>query len=295
MECRAENVAEGYCVVQSKHRSRLPMPQAAVVHVRRSYAEGRSGQIHLATAYPSGGGFDERVPIVCLHQAGGSSRSFAPVLRELGRDRSVYAVDLPGHGSSELSASRVTIGELAGAVGDFLDSLRLRSADLVGYELGAAIATELAIVRPQQIRRLILWGAAIYSAQERNTLGTQSRLGWRDDGSDVAEQWRLELEQRAPEVPITALIDAWSDRLRAGAAAAKAYAAFVEYPASERLPLVKQHALVLKLKDQFGDYAARVRSSLPNGTLLDVPEHGHGFISAASQRFAGIVREYLDR
>jgi pimeloyl-ACP methyl ester carboxylesterase len=271
------------------------MPQPAVVHVRRSYAEGRQGQIHLATAYPSGGGFDERVPIVCLHQAGGSSRSFAPALRELGRDRSVYAVDLPGHGSSDISPARITIAELAAVVGDFLDSLRLRSADVIGYELGAAIGIELAIARPQQVRRLLLWGAAVYSLQERNTLAAQARSSWREDGSDIAELWRHDLEQRAADVPIAALIDGWSDRLRAGAAAARAHAAFLEYVAGERLPLVKQHTLVLRLKDQFGDYAAKVRSSLGNGTLLDVPEHGQGFISAASQRFAAIVREFFDR
>ncbi len=271
------------------------MPQPAVVHVRRSYADSRCGQMHLATAYPSGGGFDERVPIVCLHQAGGSSRSFAPALRELGRDRSVYAVDLPGHGSSDLSGARITITELAGAVGDFLDSLRLRGADLIGYELGAAIATELAITRPQQIRRVVLWGAAVYTAQERNTLTAQSRLNWREDGSDVTDLWRQEMEQRAADVPIAALIDTFGDRLRAAGAAARAYSAFVEYPAGERLPLVKQPALVLRLKDQFGDYAPRVRSALPAGTLLDVPEHGSGFISAASQRFAAVVREFLDR
>lgn len=282
-------------MVQSKHRSRLPMPQPAVVHVRRSYAEGRHGQIHLATAYPSGGGFDERVPIVCLHQAGGSSRTFAPALRELGRDRSVYAVDLPGHGSSDIASTRLTIAELMGVVGDFLDTLRLRNADVIGYELGAAIGIELAIARAQQVRRLILWGAAVYSPQERSTLAGQARGSWREDGSDIAELWRQELEHRPAEVPVSALIDGWSDRLRAGPAAARAYAAYLEYAAGERLPLVKQQALVLRLKDQFGDYAARVRSALSNGSLLDVPEHGNGFISAASQRFASIVREFFDR
>lgn len=271
------------------------MPQPAVVHVRRSYAEGRCGQIHLATAYPSGGGFDERVPILCLHQAGGSSRSFAPVLRELGRDRSVYAVDLPGHGSSDLNSARMTIAELAGAVGDFIDSLRLRNADVIGYELGAAIAAELAIARPQQVRRLILWGAAVYSAQERATLLGQSRCNWREDGSDLPELLKQELEQRPADAPLAPILDSWGDRLRAGSAAAKAYAAFIEYPAGERLPLVKQQSLVLRLKDQFGDYAARVRSSLPSGTLMDLPEQGQGFIGAASQRFASVVREFFDR
>ncbi len=76
-------------MIQAKHRTRLPLPQPAVVHVRRSYAESRFGQIHLWTAYPSGGGFDERLPVVCLHHAGGSGRLFTPMLRELGHDRSV--------------------------------------------------------------------------------------------------------------------------------------------------------------------------------------------------------------
>jgi len=46
--------------MQTKSRGRLPLPQPAVVHVRRSYADCRYGQLHLLTAYPSGGGFDER-------------------------------------------------------------------------------------------------------------------------------------------------------------------------------------------------------------------------------------------
>ena len=56
-------------VIQAKYRNRLPLPQPAVVHVRRSYAECRFGQIHLSTAYPSGGGFDEHTPVVCLHHS----------------------------------------------------------------------------------------------------------------------------------------------------------------------------------------------------------------------------------
>ena len=136
-------------MIQAKHRNRLPLPQPAVVHVRRSYAESRFGQIHLWTAYPSGGGFDERVPVVCLHNGGGSGRLFASMLREVGHDRSIYAPDLPGHGSSDPAGARSTVQDLAGALGDFLDSLRLRAVDLFGYQLGALIeATTGRIGRP---------------------------------------------------------------------------------------------------------------------------------------------------
>jgi pimeloyl-ACP methyl ester carboxylesterase len=283
-------------VIQAKHRNRLPLPQPAVVHVRRSYAESRFGQIHLWTAYPSGGGFDERVPVVCLHHAGGSGRLFASMLREVGHDRSIYAPDLPGHGSSDAAGTKLSVADLAAAIGDFLDSLRLRAVDLFGYQLGALLTAELAIARPQQIRRVMLWGAPCYSPQERaSLLQSASTPGTRDDGSDVAEEWRRMLERRGANVPPAALAEELGDRLRAGANGTRALAAALDHPTLERLPLVKQPSLVLRLKDEFWDQAPRVRAALPSGSMLDVADYGHGFLSAAPQRFASIAREFLDR
>lgn len=283
-------------MIQAKHRSRLPLPQPAVVNVRRSYAESRFGQIHLSTAYPSGGGFDERLPVVCLHHGGGSGRLFAPMLRELGQDRSVYAPDLPGHGSSDAPAAKVPVAELAGAVGDFLDSLRLRAVDVFGYQLGALVTAELAIARPQQIRRVVLWGASVYSPQERaSLLQNATTPGSREDGGDVAEEWQRMLQRRGANVPPAALAEELGDRLRAGASATRALAAAIEYPTLERLPLVKQPALVLRLRDESWDHAPRVRAALPTGSMLDVADYGQGFLSAAPQRFASIAREFLDR
>src|SRR5690606_13960567 len=159
----------------------------------------RLGQIHLSTAYPSGGGFDERTPVICLHHSGGSGRLFAPVLRELGHDRSVYAPDLPGHGSSDPASSKATVADYAGAIADFIDSLRLRSVDVAGYQLGALIAAELAITRPQLIRRVLLWGVPSYSAQDRAALLQNVTVpGSREDGSDVSDEWRRILERRGP-------------------------------------------------------------------------------------------------
>jgi pimeloyl-ACP methyl ester carboxylesterase len=286
----------GDLMIHAKNRNRLPLLQPAAVHLRRSYAECRFGQLHLWTSYPSGGGFDERTPMVCLHHAGGSGRMFAPMLKELGTDRSVYAPDLPGHGTSDPPSTRIAVSEVAAAVGDFLDGLRLRSVDLFGYQLGALVATELAIVRPQQVRRVMLWGIANYSAQERATLLAQhSVLGSRVDGSDVAEEWRATLARKGQSTPVSALVDDFGDRLRAAEHGLRAYAAAVDYQASERLPLLKQPAMVLQLRDEYAQYAPRVRSALPKGSLLELPDYGQGFISAAPQRFAAVAREFLDR
>lgn len=283
-------------MIHAKNRNRLPLTQPSVVHLRRSYAECRFGQIHLWTSYPSGGGFDEHNPVICLHHSGGSGRLFGPMLKELGTDRSVYAPDLPGHGTSDPPAARVSVTDLAAAVGDFVDSLRLRSVDLFGYQLGALVATELAIARPQQVRRVMLWGVANYSPQDRAGLQAQSRvLGSQEDGGDVADEWRALLARKGQGTPTSAMAEDFSDRLRAAAHGASAFAATVAYPTAERLPLVKQQALVLRLRDEYAEFAPRVRSALPNGSLLDLPDYGQGFISAAPQRFAAVAREFLDR
>ena len=132
-------------------------PVIANVHTRRAYADGRTGQLHLNTAYPSGGGFDERTALLCLHPESATGAWFKSLLPELGLDRSVYAPDLPAHGNSDPAiGSALSLNDHVAAIGEFLDSMRLRSVDLFGFELGALIATELATQRPQQVRRVVL-------------------------------------------------------------------------------------------------------------------------------------------
>jgi pimeloyl-ACP methyl ester carboxylesterase len=218
------------------------------------------------------------------------------MLKELGSDRSIYAPDLPGHGSSDVPSGKPNVVDLAAVVGDFLDSLRLRQVDVFGYQLGAAVAAELAIARPQQIRRVMLWGVPAYSSQDRVTMLQQpAALGSREDGSDVAEEWQRLLARRGPGVPSAALAEEFADRLRAGVHGMKALAAALDYAPSERLPLLKQPTLVLRLKDEFWDQAPRIRGALSNGAMLDLSDYGQGFLSAAPQRFASIAREFLDR
>jgi pimeloyl-ACP methyl ester carboxylesterase len=282
-------------VVHAKHRNRLPLPQPAVVHMRRSYAECRYGQVHVWTAYPSGGGFDEKTPLICLHHSGGSGRMFGPAMRELAHDRSVYAPDLPGHGGSEMPPTKFTVADIAAAIGDFLDGLRLRKVDLFGYQFGALVAAELCIARPQQVRRAMFSGLPATSMQDRAAVMQSSALGAREDGSDLIEEWRRSLERRGPGVTTAMLAEDFGVRLQAGVGAGRALAAMLDYPSGERLPLVKQQTLVLRVRDEHWDHAPRARGLLPSSSLLDLPDYGQGFIAVATQRFAAIAKEFLDR
>lgn len=133
--------------------------------LRRAYFESRHGQLHVHNAIPVGGGFDELTTLICLHGSGATGRVFLELSKRLGRTRSVYSPDLPGTGESDGPAGLPAAAH-AEAVADFLDSMRFRQVDLLGAGTGAAVAVELAVLRPRMARKLAL-------------LGTIQPEGWR--------------------------------------------------------------------------------------------------------------------
>jgi pimeloyl-ACP methyl ester carboxylesterase len=135
---------------------RAVLPASTEPRVRRAYFDCRYGQLHVHYAIPAGGGFDEATPLLCIAGTPGSGRFFRPLLTPLGRDRCVYAPDLPGCGESDPPPPHATGAELAAALGDLLDSLLLRQIDLLAHDGGVSIALALAQQRPTQVGRVVL-------------------------------------------------------------------------------------------------------------------------------------------
>ena len=124
--------------------------------LRRAYFDCRYGQLHVHNAIPAGGGFDELTTLLCIPASGASGRVFQRVLAELGHDRSIYALDLPGCGESDPAPGVVALEAGVNALGDFLDSMRIRQVDLLAQGDGEAIARQFAAARPAQVRRIAL-------------------------------------------------------------------------------------------------------------------------------------------
>jgi pimeloyl-ACP methyl ester carboxylesterase len=138
--------------------TQLPSPAPKVPRLRRAYYECRYGQLHIHNAIPPGGGFDELTTVVCLHGEGESGRVFLPLLAALGELRSVYALDLPGSGESDPAAGVTGAEAAVHAVLDFVDSMRIRSFDLVARGTGTTAALAILEQRGPSVRRaLLLW------------------------------------------------------------------------------------------------------------------------------------------
>lgn len=142
-------------MVKASKRSAPP----TAVRTRRAYFDFTFGQLHVRTAFPTSGGFDEQTTLFCLHPLDASSRVFSRILTTLADVRSVYAPDLPGHGESDPTPTG-SRADAATAVSDLANNLRLRQIDLLGVHYGAEVALTLAATRPELVRRLVLAGAA---------------------------------------------------------------------------------------------------------------------------------------
>jgi pimeloyl-ACP methyl ester carboxylesterase len=159
------------------------MTAPIIVRTRRAYFDCRFGQLHVRTAFPTTGGFDEGVTLLCLHPRDLSSRTFHRFLPEIADVRSVYAPDLPGCGESDPAPS-MSLKDGAAAVADLAKDLRLRQIDLLGFGFGAGVALELAVARPELVRRLVLVAAPPIDALpviKQESLVLRIKLGVGDD------------------------------------------------------------------------------------------------------------------
>jgi pimeloyl-ACP methyl ester carboxylesterase len=141
-------------MIRARRESRVAA--ATEPRMRRAYFDCRYGQLHVHYAIPGGGGFDEATTLLCIPGSPGLGRFFRPLLLPLGRDRSVYAPDLPGSGESDPAPGTLDAASAAAALGDFMDSMHFRQIDLLAHEDGVNIALALAQLRPSQVGRVVL-------------------------------------------------------------------------------------------------------------------------------------------
>jgi len=98
-------------------------------------------------------------PLLYLHSAAGETE-WMPFHEKLAEKFTLYAPAHPGFAVSTGLEQIHDVQDYAWHYVDLLDCLELDNVPVVGFSLGAWIAAELAILRPQRVSKLVLVNAA---------------------------------------------------------------------------------------------------------------------------------------
>jgi pimeloyl-ACP methyl ester carboxylesterase len=142
-------------------------------------------------------------PVLLLHAGICDARMWEREMGTFSAHHRVTRCDLPGFGRSALVPGRLCHGEEVAAL---LEGLGSGPADLVGASFGGRVALELAIARPDLVRRLVLigapypdheWSAAVEAfGEEEERLIEQGRI---DDAAELNVRFWVDGPHRSPE------------------------------------------------------------------------------------------------
>jgi pimeloyl-ACP methyl ester carboxylesterase len=113
------------------------------------------------------------VPLVLLqHFRGNLDNWDSALIDALAADRRVVTFDNVGVGSTT-GRTPSTIAAMAHDAIAFLDAMGFEQVDLLGFSIGSFVAQELALIRPQLLRRVVLASSA--------PQGAEGMHGWAPD------------------------------------------------------------------------------------------------------------------
>jgi pyruvate dehydrogenase E2 component (dihydrolipoamide acetyltransferase) len=118
--------------------------------------------------------------VLLVHGFGGDRNSWLFLQEPLAARHRVYALDLPGHGTSGKDVGDGSIAILADAVVGVLDAVGAGQAHLVGHSMGGAVALAVTARDPRRIASLTLiapsgFGLEINAEYLRGFAGAQTR------------------------------------------------------------------------------------------------------------------------
>lgn len=281
----------------------MPTPDTTVTAPTR-FVEAANGVRYAYRRFGAPGG----TPLVLLPRFRGDLDTWDPALLDaLAETRELVLVNNRGVSSSS-GTTPATIAEMARDLIAFLDALELRSIDLLGFSLGGFIAQEVALIRPDGVRRLVL---AATGPQ-----GGPNMHGWRKDIADAVRKDEpgaaellytffkpTETSQAAGQAYLGRFLARTKDRdvpssLQTRDAHYDAVCAWgvADHARLQRLQSIRQPTFVAN-----GDADAMIPPSLshlmggliPQAEVKIYPDAGHGFLFQHHAEFAADVNAFL--
>jgi len=250
------------------------------------------------------------LPLILLQHFRGNLDNWDPALVDhLATARRVIAFDNAGVGGSTGTTPH-DIGPMAHDAIAFITAMGFTRADLLGFSIGSFVAEEIALIRPDLVRRLVLasaapkgadgihgWAPEVIGAVGTPETSAEEYLGVfftsspssRKAGQEALGRMYYRTEDR--DTPAT-----WA--VRQAQYDAVCTWGIPDHAALQRLAAVRQPVFVAN-----GDsdpmipprYSHLLAGLLPHATVKIYPDAAHGFLFQHHAEFAADVTRFLDR
>jgi pimeloyl-ACP methyl ester carboxylesterase len=279
-----------------------PPRGAGMPRIRRGFVDGPYGQVHYRRADPPAGTKSRHAPLVMFHQNPRSSYEYEPLMALMATDRTCLALDTPGYGDSDLPPAPPGIAGYAGALIAALEQLgfgkgRDGAFDAFGFHTGTFLASEVAVQRPEMVKRLALGGVPFTVGAERaryyDTLVTNRRKHPMS-GSHLVDAWHSAVLNRPERMSQERGEQMVLVSLRAGDRSWWAYQGVFSYDAEAQLPKVKQPVLLMAVNDSLLLNTRASKPLYPHSQLLEMPDvTGIYVLDGEAPAFAAALRSFL--
>jgi pimeloyl-ACP methyl ester carboxylesterase len=224
--------------------------------VKRAFADIAEGQVHYWHGAPSHIRLSDP-PLVYLHPGPGTARHQVPLLNLFADHIRVIAPDLMGMGdSAPAKTDAPNLDYFADAVFRCLDSLGVDACHLMGSSLGGRVAVEMALQRPDRVRKLVLNRIMMIAGEDLNEMKAKHAPQVLPDqnGAYIWFVWnRLRnlityfpwfktdaAHMRKVDLPSAENLHvSFVEHIKMCATSHKAFTAYWNYPIAEKLRLIK--------------------------------------------------------
>ena len=249
------------------------------------------------------------VPLVLLQHFRGNLDNWDPDLVDaLAADRRVITFDNVGVGATT-GRTPNTVEAMAHDAIAFLEAMNFQSVDLLGFSIGSFVAQEIALIRPDLLRRLVLASSA--------PQGAPGMHGWAPEGIGA-----VGAPETSPEGYISVFFAPTTTSREAGQQAAgrifgrttgqdepttwqtrqAQYDAVCAWGIPNHSLLLRVAAVDLPVFVANGDgdpmilprYSHLLAGLLPDARLTIYPDSAHGFLFQHHSQFAADVHAFLE-
>ena len=257
-----------------------------------------------------GEGSPDKHPVVFVHGLGGSWQNFLEnIPRAAAEGRRVIALDLPGHGFSDMPRDDISISGYGRTVNALCDELDIGEVVLVGNSMGGFVSAETAIQFPDRVERLVLISAAGMTTNDvaRGPLLAASRVFAMGAAKAAASSKQLVVRPHL-RVPMFAQILRYPGRIPPDllyeitySSGRKGFApslkAILTFDFRERLPEIRCPTLIVWGKHDMlvpDRDAGEFERLIPDSRKVVIDETGHMAMLERPQTFNDILFEFLE-